>query len=116
MEECQAVRALAALAHESRLRVFRLLAKQGDIGMPAGKIAEELGLPAPTLSFHLKELLNAELVVDRRAGRSVIYAIQAVHTRSLLDFLLEDCCGGNPSLCGPGCDIVEKPKRSKSSR
>lgn len=116
MEPIQAVRALASLAHESRLRVFRLLAKQGEEGLPAGKIAEVLELPAATLSFHLKELLNAELVTDRREGRSVIYSINACHTKCLFNFLLEDCCGGRPDLCGSACASDEKPKRVKSRR
>ncbi|MDB5390705.1 MAG: ArsR family transcriptional regulator [Planctomycetaceae bacterium] len=103
MEELQAIRALAALAHESRLRIFRLLAKQGTTGLAAGKIAEALQLPAPTLSFHLKELSNAGLVTDRREGRSVIYSLNAEGMQSLLGFLLDDCCGGQPELCGPVC-------------
>lgn len=111
MEEFQAVRALASLAHESRLRVFRLLAKQGEEGLPAGRIAEELELPAATLSFHLKELLYAELIVDRREGRSVIYSINACHTKCLFSFLLEDCCGGRPDLCGGPCEPPSKTKK-----
>jgi len=113
MEEFQAVRALASLAHESRLRVFRLLAKEGEEGLAAGKIAEELQLPAATLSFHLKELLNAELIMDRREGRSVIYAVNACKTKCLLSFLLEDCCGGRPELCGPACGTALKSKKSR---
>lgn len=113
MEEFQAVRALASLAHESRLRVFRLLVKHGEEGLSAGKIAEELELPAATLSFHLKELLNAELVTDRREGRSVIYSINACHTKCLFSFLLEDCCGGRPELCGPACGSPSKAKKTR---
>ena len=116
MEERQAIRSLASLAHESRLRVFRLLAKHGVEGMPAGKIAEELALPAATLSFHLKELLNAELVADRREGRSVIYSINACHTECLLKFLLEDCCGGRPELCGGACSSSPKAKSKAKSK
>jgi DNA-binding transcriptional ArsR family regulator len=112
MKEYQAVRALAALAHESRLRVFRLLARHGTDGLAAGRIASELDLPAATLSFHLKELLIAELVTDRRAGRSVIYAVNAAKMKCLLGFLLEDCCGGRPELCGPACTSPGK-KRAK---
>ena len=113
MEELQAVRALASLAHESRLRVFRLLAKHGDVGLPAGKIAEQLELPGATLSFHLKELLNANLIIDRREGRSVIYSIDACHTKCLLNFLLEDCCGGRMDLCGPACEPAPKAKKTR---
>jgi ArsR family transcriptional regulator len=103
MEELQAVRALGALAQETRLRIFRLLAKQGAAGLAAGKIAAELELPAATLSFHLKELANAGLVTDRRESRSLIYSLNAAAMRELLGFLLDDCCGGQPELCGPAC-------------
>jgi DNA-binding transcriptional ArsR family regulator len=116
MEEYQAVRALAALAHQSRLRVFRLLAKHGTEGLAAGRIASELDLPAATLSFHLKELLIAELVSDRRDGRSVIYAVNPAKMKSLLGFLLDDCCGGRPELCGPACTPpVKKRATSKAN-
>jgi DNA-binding transcriptional ArsR family regulator len=105
------VKALAALAHETRLRIFRLLAKHGDEGLAAGKIAARLQLPAATLSFHLKELLTAELIRDRRAGRSVIYSVNASQTKCLLAFLLQDCCGGRPELCGPTCEPPGKRRR-----
>ena len=101
MEELQAIRALAALAHESRLRIFRLLTRHGTTGLAAGKIAEQLGLPAATLSFHIKELSNAGLVLDRRDGRSVIYSLNAAGMQTFISFLLDDCCGGQPELCGP---------------
>ena len=78
--------------------------------MSAGKIADEVQLPAATLSFHLKELLNAALITDRREGRSVIYSVNAGNTKCLLGFLLEDCCGGRPELCGPACRTVATPK------
>jgi DNA-binding transcriptional ArsR family regulator len=102
MEEKQAIQALAALAQESRLRVFRLLVSSGTRGLPAGRIAAELGIPAATLSFHLKELARAALIVDRRAGRSIIYSLNVAGMRSLLAFLSEDCCEGRPELCQPG--------------
>lgn len=98
MREPQAVR---ALAHESRLRIFRLLTKCGTSGMPAGKIADSLQLPAATLSFHLKELMHAGLILDRRAGRSIYYSLDSQTMAALLGFLLQDCCGGRPELCGP---------------
>ena len=108
MEETQAIRALSALAHEYRLRIFRLLARQGTDGMAAGKIAEELKLPAATLSFHVKELLNAGLVVDRRVSRSIIYSVNPCVMRCLLDFLLDDCCRGHPELCGASSSAPKK--------
>lgn len=112
MEEHQAISALSALAHEYRLRIFRLLAKQGTEGMAAGKIAEQLELPAATLSFHVKELLRAGLVVDRRESRSIIYSVNPSVMRCLLDFLLDDCCSGHPELCTPSC----KPTRKQTKR
>jgi DNA-binding transcriptional ArsR family regulator len=92
MEEINAVAALAALAQESRLRVFRLLVTAGPAGLPAGQIAEELGIPANTLSFHLSHLKNAGLVTVRREGRSLIYSAEFTRARALVDYLTENCC------------------------
>lgn len=118
MEEKQAIQALAALAQESRLRVFRLLVRSGTRGLSAGRIAEVLGIPAATLSFHLKELVRASLIVDRRNGRSIIYSLNVAGMQSLLAFLSEDCCEGRPELCQPGffegltgSDCCPKPGR-----
>ncbi len=102
METKQALAALFALAHETRLSVFRLLVRQGPDGMPAGEIARMLEVPAPTLSFHLKELETAGLLQARRRHRHVIYAVDFAGTRALLDFLMRDCCQGHPEICcGP---------------
>ena len=99
MEINQAVAALTALAQESRLRVFRLLVPAGVEGIPAGEIAEELGLPAATLTFHLKELVHGGLIESRREGRSIRYSLRVEGMRELLDFLTHDCCKGRPELC-----------------
>ncbi|MFT4546286.1 MAG: ArsR family transcriptional regulator [Verrucomicrobiales bacterium] len=96
-----AVDCLAALAQPSRLEVFRLLVKSGEAGMCAGDIAEHLDLPKPTLSFHLKELTQAELVDAERDGRSIIYRVRVAGIRELMAFLTEDCCQGRPDLCMP---------------
>jgi DNA-binding transcriptional ArsR family regulator len=100
MELSEAVRALASLAQASRLEVFRLL-----VGSPgalcAGEIAERLTLPKPTLSFHLKELAHAGLIVARREGRSIFYEVRPDGIRALLGFLTEDCCRGRAELCLP---------------
>lgn len=88
--------ALAALAQESRLAVFRLLVQAGPEGLAASKIAEALDLPASSLSFHLKELLHAELVIQTKEGRSLIYSANFKTMNSVLGFLTENCCGGNP--------------------
>jgi ArsR family transcriptional regulator len=115
MEELQAVRALSALAHESRLRIFRLLAKHGTEGLAAGKIAEELGLVGATLSFHLKELSNAGLILDKRESRSIIYSLNVTEMKTLLGFLLDDCCQGQPELCG-GVNLPIVPSPSMTVR
>jgi DNA-binding transcriptional ArsR family regulator len=104
MEVKSAIDALAALAQESRLAVFRLLVREGPDGVPAGAIAELLGIPAPTLSFHLNQLSAAGLVISRREGRSIIYAANFPGMRDLLGFLVEDCCQGRPELCAPVLD------------
>jgi DNA-binding transcriptional ArsR family regulator len=104
MEAKQALPCLAALAHETRLEVFRLLVRQGPSGMPAGDIAQRLAVPPPTLSFHLKELERAGLIQATRQHRQIRYATDFAGTRALLDFLMRDCCQGHPDLCGPTAD------------
>lgn len=91
--------ALAALAQESRLSAFRLLVQTGPQGLAASKIAEQLGIAPSSLSFHLKELAHAGLVVARQDGRFVIYSANFDTMNGLLGFLTENCCGGNP--CAP---------------
>jgi DNA-binding transcriptional ArsR family regulator len=99
MEEKTALSALAALAQQTRLHAFRLLVRTGPKGLIAGAIAEELGTPAATLSFHLKELVHAGLVISAREGRAMRYAVHVEGVRELLGFLTEDCCQGRPELC-----------------
>ena len=93
MESSDAVAALAALAQENRLEVFRLLVQAGAAGLPAGEIAERLGIASPTLSFHLAQLRHAGLVHVRREGRSLIYATNYGGMQTLMAFLSENCCG-----------------------
>jgi ArsR family transcriptional regulator, arsenate/arsenite/antimonite-responsive transcriptional repressor len=95
-----AVEALSALAHASRLAVFRLLVQAGAEGMAAGGIAREIGALPNTLSTHLTILGNAGLVRSRREGRSVIYSADYDGMRDLLGFLVADCCAGRPEICG----------------
>ncbi len=97
----RAVDLLSALAHGHRLAVFRLLVKAGPEGLPAGKIAHEVGVLPNTLSTHLAILGHAGLVQSRRDGRSVIYTANYAAMRAMLGFLVEDCCGGAPEICAP---------------
>lgn len=106
MDMNAAIKALGALAQESRLAAFRLLVRAGDEGLPAGEIARALGIPHNTLSTHLATLAHGGLVSSRREGRSVIYSVDFDGTRSLLAFLLEDCCRGAPEVCNPALDSV----------
>lgn len=99
MDTKPAIAALAALAQESRLATFRLLVQSGPAGMPATRIAETLGVPPSSLSFHLKELTHAGLVLPRQEGRFIIYSANFDTMNALLGFLTENCCGGNP--CAP---------------
>lgn len=101
MQSPQAVTALAALAHESRLAAFRLLVQAGPEGLAASRIAEALDIAASSLSFHLKELAHAGLVTSRQEGRFVIYAARYDAMIELLGFLTENCCNGKP--CLPNC-------------
>lgn len=95
-----AVAALAALAHEQRLKIFMLLVREGPNGLPASQIAEAVGASPTGASFHLKELDRAGLIHATRDGRYVRYAVHFEGMRQLLTFLTEDCCQGNPHLCG----------------
>ncbi len=94
METKSAIAALAALAQDSRLAIFRLLVVAGPRGMPAGAIGERLGIPPMTLSFHLSRLRHAWIVTSRRNSRWIIYSANFATVGRLVDFLVEDCCKG----------------------
>lgn len=96
-----AVEALAALAQESRLSIFRLLVQAGKEGVAAGALGERLGIPAATLSFHLKTLTHARLVKSRSAGRFVIYSANFSEMDRLIAYLTEHCCAGDATQCAP---------------
>ena len=113
MEEKQALSGLAALAHGTRLAVFRLLVREGPEGMSAGDIARLLAVPAPTLSFHLKELGRAGLVHAQRQHRQILYATDYAGTRALLHFIMRDCCQGHPGLCGDTAAACGSPADPK---
>ena len=107
MDSNLVVRALGALAHESRLAIFRALVVAGPDGMAAGEIAQQLGLAPSSLSFHLKDLSHAELVKSRQDGRFVIYTANFDAMTNLVGFLTENCCAGAgcaasglPNACG----------------
>src|SRR5262245_45576714 len=100
MKQRDAVAALAALAQDTRLAVFRYLVNLGPDGAPAGDLASAVKVAAPTLSFHLKELEQARLLTSQRQGRSIIYSADYERMRSLLAFLMDDCCRGRPEVCG----------------
>ena len=111
MEKTDAVAALAALAQDNRLDVFRLLVQAGPEGMPAGAVADALDLAPNTLTFHFDRLRTAGLVTARREGRSIIYAAKFEQMNALVAFLTENCCGGVP--CPPAADCKPVRKRIK---
>mgnify|MGYP003638737570 CR=1 FL=1 len=101
MELTQAAQVLSSLGSESRLRIFQVLSESGQDGISAGELADRVAMPANTLSFHLKELVTANLARSQRAGRSIFYFIDPLGVSALLQFLSVDCCFGNPSACLP---------------
>lgn len=98
METKDVLAALAALAQESRLATFRLLVQVGPDGLAASRIAEQLALAPSSLSFHLKELSRAGLITARQDGRFLIYSANFDTMNGVLDFLTDNCCGGQPCL------------------
>ena len=115
MKSKEAVSALGALASESRLAVFRLLVRRGPEGYTPSELTARLDLPAPTLSFHLKGLLQAGLVVSRREARNLFYSPNFERMNTLVDFLTENCCSLAEAACGTSCEpqsIVVARKRA----
>ncbi len=99
METTNAVRALGALAQETRLGIFRLLVTKGSVGMAAGDLSNQFEIPPATMSFHLKELSNAGLIASRRESRSIIYAANYENMQELMGFLMENCCADTGGKC-----------------
>jgi ArsR family transcriptional regulator len=117
MKKRDAVAALAALAQDSRLDVFRLLVQAGPDGMAAGSVASALDVAPNTLTFHLDRLREAGLVAVRRDGRSMIYAAQFDAMNALLGYLTENCCQGRADQCAPAkCTPGELPKARRKER
>lgn len=110
MKSSSAIEALAALAQEHRLALFRLLVQAGDRGMSAGAIAEALGVPNSSLSFHLAQLRNAGLIVQERQHRSLIYRANYAAMSDLVAYLLENCCAGAGCADAAACEtpIIER--------
>ncbi len=111
MHESNALSALSALAHEHRLRVFRLLVRHSPEGLAAGDIAAHMQLPPSSLSFHLGHLERAGLIASHREQRRIIYTANLGGMRGLLSFLTEDCCYGHPEVCA---ELIPARRRRKA--
>ena len=124
MELKAAVSTLAALAQETRLAIFRLLVEAGPDGLPAGGIGEQLKVPGATLSFHLKELARAGLVISRHERQFIYYRVDFEQMAQLMTFLTHNCCQGMPQKCltvvesalGDCCAPVQTKRKPKSKR
>jgi ArsR family transcriptional regulator len=123
LSEPHAISALAALAQPTRLAIFRLLVKHEPIGITAGVIAETVGAPHNSLSSHLAILVRAGLLRSSREGRTIIYRSDVEGMRSLISFLINDCCNGHPELCGllaidrgAGCGFAPASKKASTSK
>ena len=112
MRTDSAVAALGALAQEHRLALFRLLVRAGEAGMPAGAIAEALGVPNSSLSFHLTQLRNAGLILQERQHRSLIYRANYQAMNALVGYLLENCCAGEDCGTPPACQQAQPERKS----
>jgi ArsR family transcriptional regulator, arsenate/arsenite/antimonite-responsive transcriptional repressor len=112
MQAGSVVEALGALAQEHRLAVFRKLVQAGDKGMAAGAIAEALGIPSSSLSFHLAQLRNAGLIVPERRHRSLIYRANYPAMNALLGYLTENCCEGSGCVAEPACTAPDQERKT----
>lgn len=112
MKATAAIEALGALAQEHRLALFRLLVQAGDRGMAAGAIAEALGVPNSSLSFHLAQLRNAGLILQERQHRSLIYRANYKSMNALVDYLMENCCAGSGCGAEAACETELQERKS----
>ena len=115
MKTADVVKALSALAQQSRLDVFRLLVKRGPDGFPPSVLAEKLGIAATTLSFHLKELQNAGLISVRRDGRFLFYSTRFDRMKGLVAFLTDECCSQADEACDGDCKPLATPVHRRSA-
>jgi ArsR family transcriptional regulator len=113
MDQKHAIAALGALAQETRLALFRLLVTCGPEGLPAGIIAERLGIAPSSLSFHLQQLVHAGLITQRRLSRQLIYSAEYGTMNELLAYLTENCCAGS-AVCAPACDPASAFSKGES--
>ena len=113
MKSDDVIEALGALAQSSRLEAFRLLVKRGPEGFTPSELAERLEIPAPTLSFHLKELQRARLIGSRRDGRFLYYSASFATMQGVIDFLTDKCCSMSDVECGAGCPPAPSSKRRR---
>ena len=115
MKAKQTIDALGALAHETRLEVYRLLVQRGPDGVPAGVIADRLKVIPSSLTFHLQQLAHAGLVTQRRVGRQLFYAADFAAMNGLVAYLTENCCGSG-AISGPVCQPAKTAAKSQTSR
>lgn len=111
----QTISALSALAHEHRLRIYRLLVERGPEGLAAGAIAERIGLVPSSLTFHVQALQRAGLITQRRASRQIFYVAEFSAMNALVGYLTENCCG-EASTCAPNCQPISAATKSRKAR
>ena len=113
----ETIAALGALAHGTRLEAFRMLVQRGPDGLSAGTIADRLGIPPSSLTFHLQQLAHAGLITQRRLSRQLFYAADFAAMNGLVAYLTENCCGGGAALCAPACrpEKAARPHARKSA-
>ena len=115
MDTSHAVLALSALAHETRLAIYRMLVERGPDGLSAGIIADRLGMPPSSLTFHVQHLHRAGLLTQRRLSRQLIYAADFANMNALVGFLTENCCGRGVAVCLPSVAAAPSRKRKVAS-
>jgi DNA-binding transcriptional ArsR family regulator len=113
MKTPEVIEALGALAHQHRLAIFRLLVERGPPGLPAGRIAERVGLVPSSLTFHLQALQRARLITQRRESRQLIYAADFNAMNALVGYLTENCCAESGAQCSVGCAPSQPTKAAK---